>query len=254
MTEENTQLEMLPKSYKVFKKKANLPDFNPLPWERQKGESGKAYEAFCVFRDIKPTDRTIVKVSDTISKSLPMLYKWKTVWQWDKRVLQFDAFMQQNAMMDYQRKIREMNNRHIKIAYGFQVKVAQALEQTDVAKLADNPAEMLRWFQVASDLERKAMNQPTEIIRQEQLNVNVNMPQNESECATLTERENRLARIISALKEVGAIEEQGIVIEGSLRDVGTESGTSEAGASDDSKDVEVHPSSADRKADSVPPT
>lgn len=253
MSEESKDTAIVPVK-KPRRQKIQLPEFNPLPWERQKGESGKAYEAFVIYRDLKPADRNLIAVSKTLHKSLPLLYKWKSTWEWDNRVLRFDAYVQQNAIADYQRKVREMNARHVMIAYGFEVKVAQALENYPIEKLIDNPAEMLRWFQVASDLERKAMNQPTEIVRQEQLNVNVNLNKASENCESMDEKEARLKRILRTLKEVGALEEQERIIEGTVREVPTESGTDSSGANDDSKADEVHSDNSNGQANSVPPS
>ena len=57
------------------------------PWERQKGESAQAYEAFSLYRD-KGVGRTVSAVVNELKKSRSLLDRWKDRWSWDDRVSQ----------------------------------------------------------------------------------------------------------------------------------------------------------------------
>ena len=49
-----------------------MPKWTDKPWERQKGESEKAYEAFAAYRDMGP-ERSITKVSQSLNKTRTLI-------------------------------------------------------------------------------------------------------------------------------------------------------------------------------------
>lgn len=53
------------------------------PWERQEGESSKAFEAFVIYRDMG-AKRTFTAVADTLHKSCTLIRRWKEQWDWEK--------------------------------------------------------------------------------------------------------------------------------------------------------------------------
>jgi hypothetical protein len=55
------------------------------PWERQEGESDKAFDAFRVYLEAGPK-RSLKAVSQRLSKSLPLLKRWSVRWKWRIRV------------------------------------------------------------------------------------------------------------------------------------------------------------------------
>ena len=54
------------------------------PWERQFNESRKAFEAFCVYRDMGPA-RSGEKVARELSKSAQLIRRWSAKWRVAKR-------------------------------------------------------------------------------------------------------------------------------------------------------------------------
>ena len=58
-----------------------------------------------------------------------------------------------------------MAERHAKLAMAFQQRVAQRLQEIDPAELS--PADMARWLDIATKLERLSRGEPTEIGKQE---------------------------------------------------------------------------------------
>lgn len=60
------------------------------PWDRQPGESAKAYEAFATYRDLG-LHRTVAQVSDALGKSASVLTKWSSVHNWVPRVAAWDS-------------------------------------------------------------------------------------------------------------------------------------------------------------------
>ena len=51
-----------------------MPEVKKL-WERQEKESSKAFQAFCVYRDLG-TGRTLAAVSEKLLKSYDLIRRW----------------------------------------------------------------------------------------------------------------------------------------------------------------------------------
>jgi hypothetical protein len=138
-----------------------------LPWNRLKGESGKAYEAFMVFRDLGAT-RSCAKTASTLSKSGSLIRRWKLEWRWDVRARAWDDYLltkRDEATVDAQaimvtapvQLLAEMNQRHLAAAQQMQQKALLRLAQVDPADLSMVNAWL--FLQQAVALERLVMNQ-----------------------------------------------------------------------------------------------
>jgi hypothetical protein len=66
-------------------------------WDRQKGETARAFAAFSEYRNLGP-ERSIEQVSQILSKSVQFLKRWSARWSWVERSALFD---------DHQRKITQ---------------------------------------------------------------------------------------------------------------------------------------------------
>ena len=105
----------------------------PQPWERQEGESDKAFEAFCVYRDSTPSDRSLTKTSQKMSKSRPTLCDWSRKYGWVSRVRAWDDKCDAELREAELKKRREMGERHAKQSASFQrilMEPALALAET----------------------------------------------------------------------------------------------------------------------------
>ena len=52
-----------------------------LPWERQKGETPQAFEAFSIYRDMG-SSRSTAKVGRKLGKSKNLMDRWSSRWEW----------------------------------------------------------------------------------------------------------------------------------------------------------------------------
>ena len=66
-----------------------MPKWTDKPWERQKGESEKAFEAFVTYRDMGEK-RTLTAVAEKLQKSGTLIRRWKSTWDWAERVRAYD--------------------------------------------------------------------------------------------------------------------------------------------------------------------
>lgn len=114
-------------------------------WERQQGESAKAYAAFVAYRD--SPDR---RVRDHGGSA----FRWSSEWSWGYRAFEWDKHLALADSQDLLRLRREMNRRHRAAAQLAQNRVVQWLQQADPARMTASDAA--RWFEVAVRVERLA--------------------------------------------------------------------------------------------------
>ena len=126
-------------------------ELEAAPWEQQPGESAKAFEAFAAYRDMG-VERSIRKVTRQLNKSLTLIGKWSSANNWPERARAYDMDLDRQAHAQAVREVRNMENRHIRIAMQLQAKALEALEQLDVATLS--PKMQLAFIAKATEIER----------------------------------------------------------------------------------------------------
>ncbi len=122
-----------------------------LPWERQKGESGQAYEAFAAYRDMG-TDRSIRAVGQKLGKSRALIERWSSQWKWQERIRAYESDIDRKAREKAVKERKTMRDRHTKIAMQVQRKALEALEQLSVEDMT--PKDIKEYIRMATDLER----------------------------------------------------------------------------------------------------
>ena len=129
--------------------KRQEPDI--APWEQQPGESAKAFEAFAIYRDMG-VERSVRKVTQRLNKSLTLIGKWSSRYNWPERARAYDRDLDRQAHAQAVRDVRSMTNRQIRIAMQLQAKALEALEQLNVATLS--PKMQLAFLAKATEIER----------------------------------------------------------------------------------------------------
>lgn len=136
-----------------------------MPWERQPDETDKAFEAFCLYRDLGP-ERSQPKVVELYGKSKHTVEKWSIKFNWKQRTEAWDNEQDRIAREAAQREkiqeIAEMRSRHEKLSMLMLDKVEEALGQMNSADL--KPADLSRMVEVASKLERLSRGDVGEVI------------------------------------------------------------------------------------------
>ena len=121
------------------------------PWEQQPGESAKAFEAFAAYRDMG-AERSLRKLTQQLHKNLTTIRDWSVKWNWQERVRAYDRELDRQAREQAVRSVRQMTDRHIRIAMQLQAKAVRALENLDEAQLT--PKMMLAFLAKATEIER----------------------------------------------------------------------------------------------------
>lgn len=130
------------------------------PWERQEGESVKAYEAFQCYLNLGET-RSQRLVSEQLSKSRQLISRWSANYQWVERVAAYENDLQRQAHAEAVKKARQMADRHISIAMKMQQKALQALKEMDPRDI--DPKNLVAFIREATKLERESR---AEIVRE----------------------------------------------------------------------------------------
>lgn len=139
----------------------------PKQWERQPEETTKAFEAFCIYRDLG-TDRSLEKVATKLQKSNTLMGRWSRTYDWVKRAAAWDdeqeRIEREIAQREQANEIRNMRKRHAGIATAMLVKAATALQRIpdDEIKASD----ISRMVDVASKLERISRGDVGEVVEE----------------------------------------------------------------------------------------
>lgn len=120
-------------------------------WERQPEESTQAYEAFTVYRE----ERSITKVAQRLDKSRTIIGQWSSEWKWVARCRDYDNALQSVDFEEKRAAIRDMHQRHLKLADVLQNKAMKALEQLDMADCS--PRIVLEALKLSMEIERRSI-------------------------------------------------------------------------------------------------
>lgn len=104
-------------------------NFAEYAWERLENESPEAYEAFSLYRDMKPDERSVAEVGRRLGKSKTLMERWSSRHEWQRRVREYEKHVDAIALRKATTQLAEMRARHIKIGQLLQTKGLKALEK-----------------------------------------------------------------------------------------------------------------------------
>tara|TARA_B100000949_G_scaffold128601_2_gene113425 strand:- start:3908 stop:4483 length:576 start_codon:yes stop_codon:yes gene_type:complete len=136
------------------------------PWERQFNESRKAFDAFCIYRDMGPT-RSAQKVARELSKSEPLIRRWSAKWNWVERVAEWGDEQDRQNRITQAQSIQKMNERHAALAVALTGKIVKGLNllQDETIK-GMTPSAMSRLLEVGVKVERQARGEAGEVVEE----------------------------------------------------------------------------------------
>lgn len=112
-----------------------IEDQEKCPWDRQEKETTRAYQTFCVYRDLGAS-RSMQAVIDAIGSTISTLHNWSSTHNWNERSNAFDDYMERqkrdatiaSELANHQRKIEEFRGQNEKLGKGMLSTAAQMLE------------------------------------------------------------------------------------------------------------------------------
>lgn len=133
------------------------------PWERQEGETPKAFEAFSIYRDMG-IDRSLRKVVQHLNKNLTTIAEWSSKYEWVDRVAAWDAEQDRIARLEQIKDIKKMRKRHAGIASQMLLKAAEALQNLDPEEI--KAQDVSRLVDIGSKLERISRGDVGEVVEE----------------------------------------------------------------------------------------
>ena len=94
----------------------------PEPWERQPEETNKAWNAFRIYRDMDPAERSTEKVRKVIGcNTARHLETWSSQYNWVSRAGAYDAHMDELKRNQRERERLAASERRIQLAKNMQL-------------------------------------------------------------------------------------------------------------------------------------
>lgn len=149
------------------------PRKDAAPWERQPGESEKAFQAFVIYRDLGPLVRSVRRVRETIDKiasdaaevgqeavksgPLSRLLIWSSKYSWVDRAEAWDAELDREFRDERLRSVRRMARSHDRLGRLILSKVrARFVAMTDEEARCLTPYQACRMAEAGAKLHRNA--------------------------------------------------------------------------------------------------
>ena len=130
-------------------------------YDRQAGESDKAFEAFAVYRDMG-ANRSHDAVAQKLSKSSTIISRWASQHGWRERVSAYDDYMDAQARKKFEadtiKRKADMLKRHALTGKILQQKGVDYL--TDAKKGIEKSSDAITAISKGIDIERKSEGLP----------------------------------------------------------------------------------------------
>jgi hypothetical protein len=129
-------------------------------WEQLPGETGRAYAAFCVFRDCGP-ERNIRKAVETAEngtvkreKKYRVWRNWCSQFQWRERAADYDRYTEKLKQAERRKTIEAQGEMHRAVTGKMLAAVEKKLDLMNPADLSQGT--VTEWVETAIRAEREA--------------------------------------------------------------------------------------------------
>lgn len=127
------------------------------PWERQPGESTRAFAAFVTYRDAGDS-RSYTGVAQKLNKSRTLVARWGTRWQWQNRLSAWERNLEYERQVAHRKAIIEMHERHVAIAQLSQQKILGKLRSMGEQEINDlSVGDLAKLLAISVAVERSAL-------------------------------------------------------------------------------------------------
>ena len=126
-------------------------------WDRNRGETQKAYNAFCIYRD-QGLERTLRSTAKHLGKSFTLISRWSIVWNWVRRVNDYEAHLEIQRRRKNEEAIENAQQRHAIVARLMTQKVVQRLQQLEAHEIT--PSLLSSMAKTAMDMEFDSIGAP----------------------------------------------------------------------------------------------
>ena len=134
------------------------------PWERQKGESAQAFEAFSLYLEMG-ADRSLRAVAQECTKNISLIRRWSSTHHWVERCRAWDNHLQHEAKRAAITEVRNMTRRHITMAQ--QIQNAAMLALKEMGSDMVTPKNFAAILKFATELERQNLEAEVTAVTEE---------------------------------------------------------------------------------------
>lgn len=104
------------------------------PWDRQPGETSKAYEAFVIYRDMG-SQRTVRGVAEHLTKSEQLIKGWSGKNDWVARAAAWDSMPGRAVQEAYEEMAARVAQQHERVATKLMARLESHLDQLPEGKV-----------------------------------------------------------------------------------------------------------------------
>ena len=133
-------------------------------WERQPGETPKAYQAFVVYRDLG-RDRSQYKAAKKLGKSAVLLHRWSVKYGWVKRVDIYDEYLNTKTRLENEELIKQAKIREVAAGTALMEKLLARVNSMHPDEITPNLISQMA--KTASELARLGLDVYTQASRTE---------------------------------------------------------------------------------------
>lgn len=128
------------------------------PWDRQPGETSKAYAAFCEYRD-QGTGRNYRTVAEVLGKSGTLIAGWSAKHGWVARAAAWDSIPSKAVAQAYQDMAAEIAADHKRVATKLLLRLEQGMDALPKGK------EPSQTWTLAHGAARQGHNYATDLVK-----------------------------------------------------------------------------------------
>jgi hypothetical protein len=132
-------------------------------YDRLDAESDPAWEAFSLYRELPPRDRSQAEVAKRLRKSKQLIGRWASRYAWLIRAAAYDRHMDHLWQQEVVHRRRTIAERDLGVAGLMLNKVVQRLQSIDANTLTAR--DLATWVTVATQVARLALGEPTSTIQ-----------------------------------------------------------------------------------------
>ena len=123
-----------------------------MEWERRKDESDEAFAAFSIYLT---QERVIKKVAEQIGKSVQLLYRWSSKYDWRGRATAYDNSLIEELRSDTRRQLAKRYRKILSDVISFQDAAAGELRRKDLSRAS--VTSLTELYAMAKDTELAIM-------------------------------------------------------------------------------------------------
>lgn len=139
------------------------------PWQRQPGESSKAYLSFVLFRDLGPSARSITQVATQTGKNRTVPQRWATQFRWLERAQLWDDAQRKQTDVVRRDEQDQAIRRHAQASNALMLQAMRVLQEQPKEGMPDG--RQIQQAAIALDKaihhNRLALGLPTDVTRQD---------------------------------------------------------------------------------------